>query len=137
SEAVSPPGKKPMSVVVGTTSANTSNTIVWLLAFAPLIGGISESLIARKTATEISQLWFITLLLNILLCILDAFYLKRNGYNTPKMWAVFLIPIYLFKRANTLGQNKAYFFVWIAAFILSFGTDRIVADALPYAEGEY
>jgi hypothetical protein len=136
SVAASPTGGMPMSVCVP-TPGSASNTVVWLLAFAPIIGGIAESIIARSADTEISDLWFITVLLTLFLCVFDARLLKRNGLNPPKMWAVFLIPVYLFKRATALGQNKAYFVVWIAAFLLSFGADRIVATALPYAEGEY
>ena len=121
----------------GTTLAAgaASSTVVWLLAFAPLIGVISESLIARKTDADPSQLWIVTVLLNILLCSLDARLLKRDGVKGPSVWAVFLIPVYLYKRTQVLGQNKAYFFVWIATFVLSLGADRVIA--LPYAEGQY
>jgi hypothetical protein len=118
-------------------SGPAGNTIVWLLAFAPLIGGILASLVARTADTDINRLWFITGLLNIPLFILDANLLKRNGYNPPKMWTSLLVPVYLFKRATLLGQKKAYFVVWIAAFILSFQADALVGNALPYAEGEY
>jgi hypothetical protein len=131
---LSPSGQQPM---LGPTSGASSNISVWLLAFAPLIGGVLESVIARKTDSEISQLWLVTVLLNVLLCLLDAKLLKNDGCRPPNMWAVFLIPVYLFKRANLLRQNYACAFVWIAAFLLSFGADRIVAYALPYAEGEY
>jgi hypothetical protein len=131
---LSPTGQKPTLVP---TSGASSNISVWLLAFAPLIGGVLESVIARKTDTDISQLWSVTVLLNVLLCLLDAKLLKKDGCRPPNMWAIFVIPVYLFKRANLLRQSYAYAFVWIAALLLSFGADRIVATALPYAEGEY
>jgi ribosomal protein L37E len=94
----------------------TNNTIIWILAFAPIIGAFLEGLMMRGH----SKFWFFTLALNILLCYLDDKKLKEAGVDTEKIGSYWLIPVYLYNRANYLGQNQAYFWVWIATFVFSF-----------------
>jgi len=96
-----------------------SGTVVWLLALAPLIALVLKSLIAQQTDIPFSQLWVVTALLNTTLCLADARLLKKEGHKPPNVWVVFLVPVYLFKRSNILGDNKAYFYVWLATFFLS------------------
>ena len=98
--------------------SQTSGTVVWLIALAPLIAIVLKTVIAQQTDIPFSQLWFVTALLNTALCLADARQLKRQGCKLPNVWVVFLVPVYLFKRTNILGDNKAYFYVWIAAFFL-------------------
>ena len=117
---VSPPPLKGQSV---------NNTVVWFLAFAPLIGTILEYTIAEmkygsdllaQVAVKNGQFWYVTLLLNIGLAYLDDIILKRAGHDTSKFggWAI-IVPVYLYKRAKAVGHNLAYFIVWWVTFFLS------------------
>ncbi len=106
-----------------------NNTIIWLLAFAPLIGYFLEWIVAgavhgnnqfaAQVAMANSKYWFVTLALNIGLSVLDEKKLKKAGHNTDKFkgW-VWLVPVYLFQRAKATKQNLAYFIVWIVCFVL-------------------
>jgi hypothetical protein len=49
--------------------------------------------------------------------------LKRAGHDI-KMWVVFLVPVYLWKRAEVLKQGKGYFILWIVLAVL-----RTLAEA--------
>ncbi|VVE15957.1 DUF4339 domain-containing protein [Pandoraea soli] len=112
-------------------AARISNTIVWILAFAPIIGVLLEATFAAAIAPDYlastaataalrsNQYWYITLLLNIGLSLLDDRQLKRAGVNTSAFGKfAFIVPVYLWKRATSLRQPKAYFWVWLAAFVL-------------------
>lgn len=69
-------------------SHNVSNTVIWILAFAPLIGFMLEAFIAGATTVDedaametlfSGQFWYITLLLNIALSYWDERNLKKEG----------------------------------------------------------
>ena len=106
-----------------------NNTVVWVLAFAPLIGYFLEWVVAgaihgdneyaAEAAMENGKYWFVTLALNIALSIFDEKRLKKAGHNTDKFkgW-VWLVPVYLYQRAKFTKQNLAYFIVWIVCFVL-------------------
>ena len=118
-----------------------NNNIVWWLAFAPLIGQILEGFFLEMfypepsldydnlnsienythylTNTDFNAFWFITLALNFYLSYRDEERFKKSGYDTTKLGTTFLIPVYLYKRAELLKQNNAYFWVWIILFILT------------------
>jgi ribosomal protein L40E len=114
--------------------ANVSNGTVWVLALAPLIGLMLEYFIAGIiyadspdfdwdvfNAVGSGQLFFVTVILNIALSILDERKLRKAGWDTNKIRGmVWLVPVYLFKRAKLLEQNLAYFIVWLVAFGLVF-----------------
>ncbi|QLF94884.1 DUF4339 domain-containing protein [Pseudomonas sp. ABC1] len=110
------------------TGRNVNNTLVWVLAFAPLLGLFLESFIAmlvygdENSAMEAvaeSKFFYITIALNILLSVLDEKRLQKAGHNTSafKGW-VWLVPVYLYQRAKQLKHNLAYFSVWIGCFAL-------------------
>lgn len=111
------------------TNINIDNTLVWVLAFAPIIGSILEGAIAyiihgsqyRAVAAVNSGYYFwVTLLLNIALCVLDEKNLKKINIDTGQFGSAFLVPVYLFKRAKILGHNPpVYFIVWIVCFTIS------------------
>ena len=125
--------------------ANVSNGTVWVLALAPVIGlvleyfiagiiysdspdpdwmagtGLSQSDLDVFNAVESGSLFFVTVILNIALSILDERKLRKAGWDTNKIRGmVWLVPVYLFKRAKLLEQNMAYFIVWLVAFGLVF-----------------
>ena len=109
---------------------HVSNTVVWVLAFAPIIGLILEYIFAvvvygdgpvAEAAVSDSKFWYITLGLNIGLSFRDARQLRKAGHDTSKFsrWT-WLVPVYLFQRAKSLKHNLAYFIVWIVCFGLTF-----------------
>lgn len=112
------------------TGEHINNTLVWVLAFAPLIGYLLEWVIsafihqgnefAMEEAMNDSKYWFITLGLNLLLSFADERLLRKAGHNTSKFkgW-VWLVPVYLYQRAKATRQNLAYFIVWIVCFLFT------------------
>jgi hypothetical protein len=113
-------------------STAVPNGLVWTLAFAPIIGVLLSAFFTGMTMTDeqrgmeyltgrhLDRFWWITIVLNIGLSLLDQRKLKKAGYETSKMGNALLVPIYLYKRATTLKQSLGYFFVWIASFAISF-----------------
>lgn len=104
-----------------------NNSVVWVLAFAPVIGFLLEYFIAgaiwgeiRGTAkVESGALWYITVILNIALSYYDEKQLAKSGHDTKKFKGfVWLVPVYLYQRAHSLKQNKGYFIAWIICFLL-------------------
>lgn len=69
---------------------------------------------------------------------MDERKLKVAGQKSPVNWLVFIVPVYLWKRADLLNQKKHYFWAWIAAFVLSImigtgGNQAILIDGnLPH-----
>ncbi|MBU9185201.1 DUF4339 domain-containing protein [Burkholderia multivorans] len=110
-----------------------SNAIVWILALAPMIGLMLQAMIAgaqapseymaeyaAQAAVKSGQYWWITLLLNIGLSLLDERRLKRAGVDTAKFGSMALVvPVYLWKRAKSLNQSPAYFWTWIVLFVIA------------------
>lgn len=104
-----------------------NNTVIWVLAFAPLIGLMLEYFVAgiilrngrlAELAVENNKYWFITVALNIGLCYYDEHRLKLAGHDTSKFKGLaFIVPVYLYQRAVALHHNLAYFIVWIACFL--------------------
>ncbi|WP_313037231.1 DUF4339 domain-containing protein [Stutzerimonas nitrititolerans] len=110
------------------TGQHVSNTLIWVLAFAPVLGLFLESFVAMLVygdedwamdAVADGKFFYITIALNILLSVLDEKRLQKAGHNTSafKGW-VWLVPVYLYQRARQLKQSLAYFIVWIVCFVL-------------------
>lgn len=97
-----------------------NNGLVWTVAFVPIIGVILQYFIAGAFNATPSDLWFISLALNIALCVVDDKILKNAGHNTENFGAMaWLVPVYLFKRARTLNQPLSYFVTWMVCFFVS------------------
>jgi hypothetical protein len=95
-----------------------NNSMVWWLAFMPILGSIIEYLMSDATGIASKSLWFITIGLNVLLCTLDDKNLQKAGYNTKPLGSSWVIPVYLFKRAKFLKQSYSYAIVWCVTFIV-------------------
>ena len=97
-----------------------NNTLVWILAFVPIIGTVLEYLISGAIGATSGSLWVVSVILNCILCITDKRKLKKAGYNTKQLmlWAIFLVPIYLFRRAYLLKQKNVYAIVWCVTFAI-------------------
>ena len=61
----------------------------------------------------------IALLLSTLLLYFDERMLKRNGTPTDTLVSVWLIPVYLFKRARLTNGSNGYAISWITIFVIS------------------
>ena len=112
-----------------------NNTLVWVVAFLPLIFGTIEAVIAHDNQVNAiahfsfgfpeSQMtdlpWFIPAGFNAVLCLWDETWVKRAGYgsNWQKLFAIVLVPVYLFVRAKRLKQRPSYAITWVCMMVLS------------------
>lgn len=108
-----------------------SNQWVWTLAFAPFIGAIIELIIRGAMDVATSTIWFIVVGTNCVLATLDENILKKAGHDTKKLGASWLIPVYLFKRAEKLKQNNSYAVIWCVTFAIMMFTPSLLTNALP------
>ncbi len=109
------------------------NDVVWVLAVAPLLGLVLESLLAGALAPsgELAEqavlvaiasgtYWYVSLALNVALSLLDDWRLKKAGVDTAGFGKLALIvPVYLWKRAKALGQRPVYFWIWLVTFVFA------------------
>lgn len=105
------------------------STVVWFLAVAPALGFLLECFIAGATgmtedagldAVTAGEFWYITLILNVALSYFDDWKLKQSGINTDSFGKMaWLVPVYLWKRANYLKIRPVHFWVWIVSFSLT------------------
>ncbi|MDD2338536.1 MAG: zinc ribbon domain-containing protein [Geobacteraceae bacterium] len=95
------------------------NTLIWTLAFAPILGAILEQVL-KNTLGNAWLFQFATLALNITLAVMDEKKLQQLGYDTSSFGGAWLIPVYLYKRAKMFNHNLAYFIVWIVCFVILF-----------------
>jgi len=106
------------------------NTLVWILAFAPIIGLILEYIVGfiqhgtnmgHSIALDVdnNKYWYMTVGLNISLALFDERILNKAGINTDKFkgW-IWLVPVYLYQRAKQTKQKRTYFIVWIVCLLL-------------------
>lgn len=95
-----------------------NNIFVWLVVAVP-VAGIAIELIANR------QLAWVYLVLNVILCSVDAWKLENARRPSPSAWWCLLIPVYLWQRATLLKQKRIHFWAWIAAFVVSIGIQSI------------
>lgn len=97
------------------------NNIVWTIALTPLISGLLQVFASNLFGIPAYKFWWIAIILNISLCLVDENRLKNAGHNTKGMsiWAFLLIPVYLFIRASRLKQDNSYAIVWLITFFVS------------------
>lgn len=103
------------------------NKFMWILVTVPILGAIID-LIAGTV------LFLPSIIANIALCMLDEKKLKAAGHSALVHWSVFIVPIYIWKRATLLSHKKHYFGAWVAAFVLSIfldigGTQSAIEEA--------
>jgi hypothetical protein len=108
----------PLSVVAPASNGG-SNVAVWVLAFAPFLGLFLQIILASASRNKVSDFWWVTLVLNIFLCVVDCEILKRRGIQVKNLGSQLLVPVYLFKRSKMLGHKKTYFIVWCIMFAFS------------------
>jgi len=120
-------------------SSQISNVYVWLLAASPFVGLFIQAMVEYQNLRTVgayialgggnAHLWkFPGSLFSAAiagLAFLDTRLLQKAGYKEQmtlgvRALAVFLAPIYMFKRARILNQKPTYGIAWIASFILGF-----------------
>jgi hypothetical protein len=117
------------------SAKHIANGYAWALASAPLwatalhiyvyLGAKYEGVLpplAPFLAGEIlEKTWYFGWIVNVLMALLDDRALKSAGWGSEKLnsWMVFLVPIYLYKRDQMLGEGMARFWVWIGAVVVS------------------
>lgn len=97
------------------------NSLVWALVGVQIAGTLIE-IILQQSIPGFSSLWiYMTIayfIVNSGLALKDSENIKKSGNNDKIGFWFWLIPVYLYKRAKSLGQNLRYFWAWIgAAFI--------------------
>lgn len=105
------------------TGNAVNNSLVWILAFAPIIALIIENMLPGELYYQEGAVWpslknihrwYIVLPLNIGLTYFDLMQLSKGGHKVDKFkWMTIFVPLYLYERAELLKQNKAYLFIWI------------------------
>ncbi|MGN1113742.1 MAG: zinc-ribbon domain-containing protein [Oscillospiraceae bacterium] len=87
------------------TNDHTNIIFAWIIAVIPII----SELISLAT-----NFGYFGLILNIILCYIDEDNLKKQGVNTERIDGpyTFLVPVYLYRRAELLNDSKAYFVCW-------------------------
>jgi hypothetical protein len=99
------------------TGSDIDNKFVWMAVSVPVIGSIIGMFIN-------ANIWWVYICLNILACGLDMLKLEKAGQKAPVNWSVFLVPVYLWKRASILlHKNRIYFWAWCVSFIISIVID--------------
>lgn len=108
--------------------AHVNNNVVWLLALSPVLISMLRYVVALMATggneTRADQLmeqnayWVLGPVISIALCYWDVSVLKKAGINTKQLGQVWLVPVYLFKRAKALAQTPVYAWVWLALFVL-------------------
>jgi hypothetical protein len=83
----------------------------------PLVGAACDGLIGDDKAGSLSA--WLCIGMNVLFCVLDANKLKAAGHPAPPgSWSL-VVPVYLWKRATMLKQNRTNFAAWCGTFVLS------------------
>lgn len=103
-------------------SQPVTDSLVWIVALLPVLGAVAGYSSGR-------DLWLLVLALNITLCGLDYSRLQRAGHSVPIAW-IFLIPVYLWKRANSLNRAPVHFYVWLIAFVGSIAAPSLLAPGI-------
>lgn len=104
------------------TGNDINNTVVWLIAFSPILTSALAYFILGFLGLDSELLaTIITIALNIWLCYIDEKKLENAGYDTEAiLGSAWLIPVYLFKRAKLLVQSNSYAIVWCVMLVLSY-----------------
>lgn len=98
---------------------DVNNSIVWTLAFVPIISVFIQDMLGTMTQSSPIDFWWVAVILNIALCVADQKQLKNSGHEVEGSWSIFLVPVYLFMRASKFKQSNSYAFVWLFAFFVS------------------
>lgn len=89
-------------------NGKVDNTLIWIQAFMPLLGAL---FIGGTVAM---------FLINSVILYFDSEKLKKAGYDVEELGDSWIVPVYIYKRAEYFNHGKGYFIVWCIAFGISF-----------------
>lgn len=89
-------------------NGKVDNTLIWIQAFMPLLGAL---FIGGTVAI---------FLINSVILYFDCEKLKKAGYDVEELGNSWIVPVYIYKRAEYFNHGKGYFIVWCIAFGISF-----------------
>jgi hypothetical protein len=97
-----------------------SDKWAWALACVPVMSSLLYFFLQSITEIESGFSFVIAIAMNIIFVILDDRELKRASMNPDKwIWAgFFLVPVYLFLRANKTQKNYGYAITWCVLFFI-------------------
>ena len=108
--------------------SHVNNNWAWLIALIPLVGYASERLfagidpVAYELYDSSKSSSYVYAAIYIGLCLIDSKAIESSGYNLKHVrlvrW-VWIIPLYLYKRAKALGQKQYILIIWIFSFTAS------------------
>lgn len=97
---------------------------LWIMCMVPVLGSL---LIGAIEVNERIAL-LIYAIPNIALALLDEKSLTKREQVAPAHWTVIILPVYIWQRLKLNGQGKGVFYVWVAAFFVSFLIDNASYD---------
>jgi len=97
------------------------NSVFWTMAFLPLIGVAVELALSGPLSMKVSDLWWVTVVLNVIFIAVDIDKVKNAGFKTEGLAvaAIFLFPVYMFMRGERTKSGPAAGIVWIVIFLLA------------------
>lgn len=102
--------------------AKVDNTMVWCVAFAPIVRFfVDVSLFTAVAGIHITLTGVILNIVTIVFCGFDASNLKKAGHDMGKwtwIWILFLVPVYLYKRARMLKEDCSYLITWFFLYVV-------------------
>lgn len=112
------------------SGSDVSNTLVWLLVAVPFIGFILEAMLSTSVNYNPIYLGVGLFIINSILCVIDERKLKKTGNDTRELllWAVTLLPLYLYRRAKLLKQNMGYLIAWCLVFSITVVGPMLASD---------
>lgn len=131
-------------------TTHIDNTLAWVIALVPIIGAVIELAISQQVNIPVWGIIGGYLVSYIVLVQIDVRRIKASGNSVDttqfENWWL-LIPVYLFKRANSLKQSKAYFWTWFGAIVIGsviggdakaiFDKDTYWGAGLPACDSNY
>ena len=89
------------------------DTFAWAIVAVPIMAAVAGVVIGPGAM-------LVSFVFNLGFCIADYQILTSRGFRTPAWaWAVFLIPVYLWRRCTILRQSRHYFAAWVLSFVVS------------------
>jgi len=86
-----------------------NDLLPWVIATMPLLGWAADAALD-------TDLWPVYIGANVGLCALDVGQLKKAGYHLDLGW-IFLIPVYLWKRASLVHHPRTTAWVWLVGLV--------------------
>lgn len=99
------------------------------LLLMPILSTLIQFLIAGWFYIDVTNLWWISYIMNTGYCMYDCYKLKQARYSVDKfiMVSVLFVPLYIYKRMTLVKGNKWLFTaIWITVFV----ADLLIPNAL-------